>query len=466
MLLARRNLLQFAGCSAASLIMNRKAFGQEDAPNPKSNKFLLYVHFGSACGMASGLIQPVAPNVWPRGFFQDGAPNGSNNPLLNQHTVAGQMFFHDYLKFLAPLAPEMCLVNGTPQSLDHGVAKNLQTRGNQLSTVSAEWAMAVGQFMKTDQRRNPMVVTEGVKAASVGDITQIRARSIQDFKTITSDTEALYKKNLDPFWEVLKGRFADVTPGTVTINSSLAGAAKYQINTLTKGLPELDSASSDIRALDALLNGASLNKMIAGCADRQEIEAARNETFRAQLILAGTLAKTGLASGMTVEPLYEDMHSGGSDVITARRASAAWAYIALFWQWVKSAGLQDDVLIVVGQEFARSPYNKDSMNLTVKDAAGANITVNAAGRDHGLSMGTMFIGSKVPSNGRIGMIGENMAPQATRDSKGTIDASGAPFTGVNIVGSMLMRSFDDLFPTERMVRKHWPDFVPIDLIAS
>lgn len=466
MLIHRRNLLRMAGGSAASLLMAPHIFAGEDAPNPRSNKFLLYVHFGSSCGMANGLIQPSKPNVWPSGYFQPGAPVGSNNPLINQHTAAGNMFFHDYLKFLAPMAEDMCLVNGTPQSLDHGVARNLQTRGNQLATVSAEWAMAVGQFMRTDTRRNPMVITEGVKAPSVGDITPIRARSMDEFKDITTDTDLIHKRPLDPYWELVKARFAKAKLGTVNLDAGLAGTAKYQIDTLTKGLPELSMASADTRALDLMLNGENLNKMILGCADRQAIEAERNEEFRAQLILAGTLAKTGLANGMTVAPLYEDAHAGGSDVISARKASAAWAYIALFWQWVKAAGLQDDVMIIVSQEFARSPYNKDSMMLPVKDASGATIQVNAAGRDHGLSMGTMFIHSKVPKNGRIGMIGENMAPQATRDLKGTVDASGAPYTSPNVIGSMLMRCFDDLFPTERMVRKHWPDFVPIDLITA
>lgn len=466
MILHRRNLLRMAGGSAASLLMAPHIRAAEDVPAPRSNKFLLYVHFGSSCGMANGLIQPQKPNAWPLGMFQEGKAAGSNNPLINQHTAAGNMFFHDYLKFLAPMANEMCLVNGTPQSLDHGVAKNLQTRGNQLATVSAEWAMGVGQFMKTDARKNPMVITEGVKASSVPDITSIRARSMDQFRDITTDVELINKRPLNPYWEVMKGRFAKANLDSVNVAKGLPDAARYQIDTLTKGLPELAMAGADTRALDVMLNGDNLHKMIDPSADHQEIDAARNETFRAQLILAGTLAKTGLASGMTVEPLYEDAHAGGSDVISARKASAAWAYIALFWQWVKSVGLQDDVMIIVGQEFARSPYNKDSMIIPVKDASGATIQVNAAGRDHGLSMGTMFIHSKVPKNGRIGLIGDNMVPQATSDIKGTLDASGAPYTSTNIVGSMLMRCFDDLFPTERMVRKHWPEFVPIPLIAE
>ncbi len=462
----RRNLFKVAaGASAASILMPGVAFG-EDMPMPKTNRFMLYIHLGSACGMASGLIQPTKPNEWPLGFFQEGKAAGSNNPLINSHTASGGMFFHDYLKFLAPMAAEMCLVNGTPQSLDHGVARNLQTRGSQLATVSAEWAMSVGQFMRTDARKNPFVITDGVKAPSVSDITSIRARSLDEFQKITTDVNLIRQRQLDPIWGVLKNRFSQVKPGTVLLNPALGDSAAYQLNTLAAGLPELNKVGDDINALRTKLNGDSLQARIKDCADRQGINDMRDEGFREQLILAGILAKTGIANGMTIDAMFEDMHAGGSDVLTARRTSAVWAYVSLFWEWAKAAGLSDDMMIVVGQEFARSPYNKDSMNLNVKDASGKDISVNAAGRDHGLSMGMMFINPRVPSGGRIGHIGDNMVPQGTKDAKGTVDTSIHAFTNPNIVGSMMMRVFDELFPTERMVRKHWPDFAPIDQIVS
>jgi len=115
----------------------------------------------------------------------------------------------------------------------------------------------------------------------------------------------------------------------------------------------------------------------------------------------------------------------------------------------------------VGQEFARSPYNTASQDLKIIDASGKEITVKSPGRDHGLCMGMMFINSGVPSAGRVGFVGDNMVPQATRDTIGTVDSAGAPYTSENIVGSMLMRVYSDIFPTERMVRKHWPTFKEI-----
>jgi hypothetical protein len=81
-------------------------------------------------------------------------------------------------------------------------------------------------------------------------------------------------------------------------------------------------------------------------------------------------------------------------------------------------------------------------------------------------MGMMFINASVPKAGRIGMITDNMVPVATKDAKGTIDSSIAPYTAENIVGTMLWKVFPELFPTERMVRKHWQTFKEISPILN
>ncbi|RYZ59361.1 MAG: DUF1501 domain-containing protein, partial [Proteobacteria bacterium] len=414
MTISRRKLLKVsAGASAASLLMPSLARGAEDAPHPRSNRFLLYVHMGSSCGMAAGLIQPTKSGVWNSGFFQPGAQAGSNNPLINSHTESSGMFFHDYLKFLAPMAQDMCLVNGTSQSLDHGVAFNLQMRGSQLGTVSPEWSMAVTEFMKTDARKNPIVLSSGIKTPSVGDVTSIRARNLNEFSTITTDSGQVRDKKLDPIWNVLKKRFVGLAPGSVLVNPGIQSAADYQLSTLSVGMPELATAKDDITALQAKLSPASVAAHVAACAEFQAITNEASNDFRDQLVLAGILAKTGISNGMTIEALNEDAHGGGADVDTARRAAGRWALLSLFWQWIKSVGLEEDIMIVVGHEFARSPYNKDVMNFTIKDLSGKDIQINAPGRDHGLSMGMMFINANVPKAGRIGYIADNLVAQAT-----------------------------------------------------
>jgi len=464
MIINRRKLIQStAAAGALSALMNENLLAQEDAPQPKSNRFLIYIHFGSSCGAANGLLQPLTPGTWPVGFFQNGAPVPSNNPLLNSHTQAGGLVLHDYLKFLAPMAGDMCLVGGTSQSLDHNVASLLQRRGSGSTSISPEWAMGVTQFMKTGDRLNPMVLTRGNKTASVSDITPVAANTLDEFKVITSDINTIPKDTMDPIWTVLKNRFKTPGLGSVLADSSLESSSTYQLDTLKAGLPELAKAQADITGLRAMMAQGEILKLIEDCADRVAIGGVANNDggFKEKLILAGILAKTGLANGMSIDALGEDAHGGGADVTTARLASAKWASIALFWNWIKSVNLQNDVMIVVGQEFACSPYNTASQDLKIIDASGKEITVKSPGRDHGLCMGMMFINSGVPSAGRVGFVGDNMVPQATRDTIGTVDSAGAPYTSENIVGSMLMRVYSDIFPTERMVRKHWPTFKEI-----
>jgi hypothetical protein len=469
MSLNRRRLIQTAGAAlAAPAFINSRAFAEEDHPEPKSNRFLIYIHFGSSCGAANGLLQPLEPGKWPLGFFQAGVQAGSNNPLLNSHTKAGGMVFHDYMKFLAPMANDMCLVGATSQSLDHNAAALLQMRGSATTSISPEWALGVTQFMKTPQRLNPMALTKANKTASVADVTAVQARSVDEFKTITSDVSTIPKDGMEPIWSRLKTRFKNPALASVLTESGLYSTASYQLDTLKNGLNELNSGAADIKALQTALNQDEISKLVSTCADKNEIinSASRDGGFKDQLILAGILAKTGLANGMTIEALGEDLHNGGADVTTARNASAKWASIALFWKWITAVGLQNDVMIVVGQEFARSPYNLASADISIVDSTGNPLTVKAPGRDHGLCMGMMFINANVPDAGRIGFVGNNMVPQAGKDTKGGVDSTLTPYTSECIVGSMLMRVFDDLFPTERMVRKHWPTFKEIGPILA
>ncbi|MBC7662162.1 MAG: hypothetical protein H7249_20895 [Chitinophagaceae bacterium] len=480
----RRRLLKsaIAGSSAVAL-MNESLFATEDAPNPKSNRFLLYIHFGSSCGVANGLLQPLAPNKWPTGFFNSGMEGQAANPFLNMHTQSEGLVFHDYMKFLAPMAKDMCLVEGTSQSLDHNVARLLQMRGSPTASSSPEWAMGVTEFMRTSANLNPMVITAGTKTSSVADVTAVVSPNIANFTSITSDPATIAAGG-DPIWNVLKNRFKNPALSSVIADASLNSSATYQLDTLKAGLPQLAKASADIKALTAALAADSTAKVLADLRDKDAVTAlnTRDTGFRDSLILAGILAKTGLANGMTINAIADDLHIGGADVATARSASSKWAMIMLFWNWITENKLNNDVMIVIGQEFARSPYNAatqaftmangagqpllDAKGAPMVDASGKPIILKAPGRDHSLCMGTMFINSGVPSGGRIGFVGSNMTPQATKDAKGTIDATAMPYTSDNIVGSMLLRVYPDLFPTERMVRKHWPTFKEITPITA
>jgi hypothetical protein len=404
--------------------------------------------------------------VWPMGWFQPGAAASAVNPLLNKHTASGSLVFHDYLKFLAPMTDHMSLVNINPQSLDHRVAQLFQTRGNNIAAAGNEWPMGVTQNMKGFKNQNPIAITQGLKSRSTADVTPVGASSIADFSTITSDIATIPKGKLNPIWQVTSEQFKKAKLGSVAVDEELGGTAEFQLKVLTTGLPELEASKPDIDALTAQLSSAKVNELIAACADRAAIAPMADQVTKDKFILAGILAKTGLANGMRMDLIGDDAHFGGSDVASPRNAAGKWAIIALFWNWVKSVGLQEDVMIVVGQEFARSPYNANYLEQSYIDASGATQTVRAPGRDHGLSAGMMFINSNVPKAGRIGTVSSNMVPLPSKDTKGTADTSGIAYTSADVMGSMLMRVFPDLFPTERIVRKHWPSFVEIANILA
>ena len=463
----RRAMLKYSSFLMASgVAMSDVVWADEDKPVPKSSRFMIYVHFGSQCGVANGLLQPSKSGEWPLGWFQAGAATSAMNPLLNQHTASGNLIFHDYMKFLAPMTDHMCLANIHAQSLDHDVAALYQMRGHNLVAAGTEWPMAITENMKGFKSQNPMVVSSGLKSLSTSDITTLMANSLAEFSTITSDVNTIPKGKLDPIWKVTSQQFKNAKLGSVAVDESLAGTVDYQLKVLTNGLPELTAAKADIDALTAQLNAGKVNALVAASAEKAAIAQNADQNTKNKFILAGILAKTGLAHGMRMDLIGDDAHRGGSDIASPRNAAGKWAIIALFWEWVKAQGLQEDIMIVVGQEFSRSPYNTDALDQTYIDATGEPKTIRTPGRDHGLSAGMMFINANVPKAGRIGNVSTNLVPLASKDTKGTLDTSTAPYTSADVMGSMLMRVYPDLFPTERMVRKHWPSFVEISNILT
>lgn len=448
-----------------NILFNGQAFGEEDKPKPSRNRFLLYIHMGSHCGVGTGLVQPLKAGQWPIGFHRAEQGGGAINPLLNKQIEAGNgQVLHDYIKFLAPISSDMCLVNGTSQSLDHNVASIYQKRGVSNNAAAPEWSMAVGEFMKTEMKKNPMVVTSGVKTASVPDITPVTAKDIKDFARITRDLDLIPQENASPFLDLLKKRFVNPNLLSVRADTNLRGLAEYQLTTLAQGLKELNDAQGDIKMLEGLLSKEAVKTLTQDCIDTNGINREYSSSIKDQLVLAGILAKTGLGSGFHIHMGSGDAHQGGGDTHTPREMGAVWAKIAIFWKWIRSQNLHEDVMIVVSHDFSRTAYNGKIIEVDTPDAGGTNRRLKIEGRDHALAMGMMFINGNVPKGGRIGLISDNLVPMATKDANGNIDPSGNAYTSDNMVGSMLLRVFPELFPTERMVRKHWPAFKEIPQI--
>jgi len=429
--------------------------------------FVLYIHMGSSCGLASGLVQPVKSGAWPKGFFTQGSLEGAANPLLNEHFQAKNLIFHQYNKCLREISDQLCLVNGSPQTLDHNVARPMQITGSGVRGAAPEWAMGVTQNCQTARNPNPLVISAGTKTFSVADLALINSGSIDQFREITSDIPEIPKQQFDGMWDVLKKRFDRKAMGSLQFDSSVPSTMDYQIRTLTRGLAELNQAQGDIDGLRTALNDEKYRALIRDNPDSPNMEGP-NGALRDRLILAGILAKTGLGNGMTISATDgHDLHNGGADVETARFSGMVWAQITLFWKWIQSQKLDNDVLVIIAHEFGRSPYNDNRPNTTeVIDSSGARKAIVSPGRDHGLFMGMMFLNKNLPAGGRIGNVVDNLTPLAASDTMGGTAADADSYTSDQIVGSMLMRVYPGLFPSERIVRKHWPAFKPISVLLA
>ncbi len=469
----RREFLKHAAItggtvSLASQLPFSPLFGAEETINLNGRKpFVLYIHLGSSCGLASGLVQPLNPGEWAKGFFTQGSSEGAANPLLNEHFREKSLVFHHYNKCLREISDQLCLVNGSPQTLDHNVARPMQLTGSGVRGASPEWAMGVTQNCRTTRNPNPLIISGGTKTFSVADLALINSGSIDQFRQITSDIPEIPKKQFDGMWDVLKKRFDKKAMGSLHFDPSVPATMDYQIQTLTRGLAELNQAQGDIDSLRTALNDEKYRALIRDNPDSPNMEAP-NAALRDRLILAGILAKTGLGHGMTIAATDgHDLHNGGADIETARFTGMVWAQITLFWKWVQSQKLDNDVLVIVAHEFGRSPYNDNRPNATeIIDTSGARKAIVSPGRDHGLFMGMMFLNKNLPAGGRVGNVVDNLTPRAGSDTAGSIVADGEPYTSDQIVGSVLMRVYPGLFPSERIVRKHWPAFKPIQPLLT
>ena len=453
-----------AGAGAAGLTTRLWA-GPEDIQLGDRKPFLIYVHLGSSCGISSGLVQPTKAGEWPTGFFNFGKAGESVNPLLNKHTQAGNLIFHEYNKCLAPIADDLCLINGDPGSLDHNVARTLQMLGGQLQGVSPEWPMAVTQHIKTEANQNPVCISSGLKSYSTRDIALFEANSMAQLKNLTQDTQWIPKGDFSPIWKTFQNRFKGNGIGSVKLESEDAAANTYNMQTLLEGLEPLYLESTDaaVQSLAQATNDANFNRLKADNPDKAAVQPLPR--LRNQMILAGVLAKLGLSGGISIFEDGQDKHAGGADVDTARYASTRWIYLTLLWEWLKAEKMTEDVMIVVGHEFGRTPYNTRSIVRRITNAQGERQEFTTPGRDHGLHFGMMFFNKNVPKNGRIGNVMQNLVPAGGTDLKGGVNPELTAFNSSQIVGNMLMRVYPGLFPTERIVRKHWQDFTEIPLIS-
>ncbi|MCB9228672.1 MAG: DUF1501 domain-containing protein [Deltaproteobacteria bacterium] len=459
----RRQLISRIAQLSGGILLNpmnaKLLFAEEQLYRLNGRKpFVLYIHMGSSCGIASGLIQPLKAGEWPIGFFDAGKEGESVNPLLNHHIKAEQFILHPYSQPLAEIVQDCFLTNGTAVSLAHVTAAQLQMTGSTLSGLTPQWAAGVAQNCKNEEHKNPILISSGIKSPSVPDLNMINATSLSQFMTITSDPKVV-PKGFESTWEAMLREHQIQAIGSTKIIDSERQKIQNLMKILNEGFPEFDSHKESINSLKEALSDTNYADIITQNPDHTNIQ--MDDRFKNYLILAGSLAKTGLASGMTIPDGSQDLHNGGGDVDTARFAASRWALINLFWKWIKKQGMDQDMLIIVSHEFGRGAYNLRSVEKSITDQNGQTKEMTVHGRDHGLGMGILFINKNVPSGARFGAVAENLTPVPGTDFLAGYNPSAQAFTSSQLIGSMLMRIYPELFPTERDVRKHWPTFAPL-----
>ena len=461
----RRNFIK--GSAFASTLLagsySSRLLGASNRSSAKRKPFVLYIHLGSMCGVSSGLVQPLQPGVWQKGFFTRGSLDMASNPLLNVQDQYGALVLHNYSQPLAHIADDVCLTNGTPESLDHRIGQLMQMRGNRLAVDAPEWAMALAQANLKPGERNPICITEGQKINKVSDVSMIQARSIENFIDVTSDPSNMPNEFSGPIWSSLAKRFEQDAIGSTKLAKSSYEILKTQLDTLTKGLPELNDIEGDLASIEGKFTQANFNALKADMQDANNI--GYDYSFRNNLILAGIMAKSGAASGMTLRLGGDDFHFGGADVVTARRAAAKWIHLVLFWQWIRQQGLDQDVTIIVSHDFGRSPFNNKYSDHTIQSENG-NQLIRCPGRDHGLHFGMLFINKNVPSGGRIGNVTDNFISFPAKDAVGGFDENASPHLANHLVGSMLMRIYPDLFPNVASITEFWRDFRTVEALLK
>jgi hypothetical protein len=170
--------------------------------------------------------------------------------------------------------------------------------------------------------------------------------------------------------------------------------------------------------------------------------------LRTNLILAGALAKTGLACGMDISLPGEDLHFGGSQVQTARSGAQLWVQLTLFWKWIIQQGLQDQVMVVVSHEFSRSRFNNSVRKETIT-VGGVSKEINCPGTDHGLTAGMYILNGKMPGGERIGGVLSSYVPAGSATLGGPPKESIPAPSSLGVVSTALMVCYPEIFKNPR-----------------
>lgn len=462
----------------------------------EDSKFMLYIHFGSADGLTTGMLPPKEvvidggdpdlPQVgaWPRGLFTHEEVANSINRNVNIHyqDQGKSLIFNEYSKVLQPLQDHLCVAVGNSRSLSHHDAASFQITGDRLGSGRGSW---VANFAQALHGSNFVNIVAAPSAASTHEtiytsifnhkgyhndnIALINAASLDEAHTMLSDPAGIphAEGQARQFWQTLN-----------SINSGIGGkydvlrkSVNYYIENLTAGAPELAQGSALRNEIEATLNMDKVKARLrdtslpggAVCDMPSNLFTAKaNAQLIANLQLAAGLAGSRRAKGMLLSFGDHDNHGGGSSIHTPRQGSILFAAVRLFWEWVIAQQLQDDVMVIISHDFTRTAYNSKSggtRKLEIRQPSGiVEASLTTQGTDHQQIMSMMFINGKVPAAGQIGALADNYTAFGSQDAQGVPDTSIAPYTSDTLVGGMLLRCFDDVFKDEAAVKEFFPAF--------
>ena len=474
-----------------------KSLSSDGTGRSKDNKFMLYIHFGSADGLTTGMLPPKEvvidgsnsnlPKVgaWPRGLFEHEEVADSINRNVNIHyqDQGKSLIFNEYSKVLQPLQDHICMTVGNSRSLSHHDAAAFQITGERFGGNSGSWVAKFAQALRGEA--NFVNVVAASSAASThetiyssifnnkgyrnNNVALINAASLDAAHTSLSDPTGIPHADSDArqFWDTLKS----INNGIGGRYATLRESVSYYVENLITGAPELAQGSTLRSGIEAALNVAKVKAALSdtnlpggAVCDMPSylLEHKTSEQLIANLQLAAGLAGSGRAKGMLFSYGDHDKHGGGSSSATPRYGSILFAAVRLFWDWVVAQGLQDDVMVVISHDFTRTAYNEKSSGahaLKVRQATGiADASLATKGTDHQQIMSMIFINGKVPPAGRIGALADNYTAFGAQDARGVPDTAIAPYTSDTLIGAMLMRCFDDVFKDEAAVKEFFPNF--------
>ena len=471
-----RQVLNGAMGSALLSYLPNVSFAQNS-----SKKFLLRIHMGSWCGWSSGLLQPRDVGDYPTGCFFKGQDVGALNPNLNKHFKTGNLVFNDYSKCLERISDHLCFAVGNSRSVSHDVARLYQNTGDRKVGANANPAWAVGVAQASKENRDVTFVVKGnggreliQTGRTTPNVATLNAETMTEVKENFSD-DALIRdiQNKEVFTQLNSDNILSFSSETSPLSSSAKGPLNNSMKSVSRGIENIDSLQQEISSAISLekvleLTNAMDDNLYDDDNNPEEGVSERLESQYTDLIeqlqTAALLIEGDIASGMSISLDGQDFHRGNAESITARSGGCVWAAITRFWEWVVSKGYQDQVMICASHEFSRTPYNgsrqaKQTIYFKNDDGQATSVEIENPGRDHHISFGMVFINGKVPAKGRIGGIADGYVPAGSEGPDGVVKSDIPAYSSTQLVGSMFMRCWSDIFPNYRAVRDIFPNFV-------